>query len=106
MGAFGELLKTYWGDPYRKSQTSEIKKLSYEQKLRKRLHNWYNHKSKTVAIVDLLQSDYGAFRRGVAMDLKIDSSLFNFKDAIKKASLQRLEQLDNIILDSKIDRKK
>ncbi|HYE53686.1 MAG TPA: hypothetical protein VD996_02545 [Chitinophagaceae bacterium] len=74
-----------------------------ENKLRKRLLNWHYYKSKTVSVVDLLESTYQSFRYRVGN--RIGNSGISFRDAIKQANQDELEQLDNIILEDRIQKK-
>lgn len=60
--------------------------------LRQRLLSWHYAKSRTISIVDLLESDYQGFRRKVGN--RVGNSNINFRDAIKDASEDELIGLD------------
>jgi hypothetical protein len=63
-------------------------------KLRNRLLSWHYSKSKTLTILDLLQSNYQSFRYRVQRRLQVDE--LDFRQAIKKATLDELQMLDEI----------
>lgn len=65
--------------------------------LRKKLLRWHYNKTRTISIVDLLESGYQGFRRRVARRLEQDPESYNFRDAIKFANLEELRYLQGRI---------
>lgn len=63
-------------------------------KLRNRLLSWHYQKAKTLSILDLLQSNYQSFRYRVQNRLNVNN--LDFREAIKKATLDELQMLDEI----------
>lgn len=63
------------------------------EELRKRLLNWHYKKSKTIAIIELLESDYQRFRNLVKRRIERD---IDFREAIKLANYDELTLLEQI----------
>lgn len=61
--------------------------------LRAKLLGWHYQKSRTISIVDLLESDYQRFRRMVARRVGND---IDFREAIKLATIEELSLLQQI----------
>lgn len=77
----------------------QINEIANEKRLRKNLLSWHYRKSKTVAVIDLLDSTYQAWRWKVTKRCDPEDKLkkgLDFRDAIKKANLNELEDLDRI----------
>lgn len=66
-----------------------------EKKLRKKLLRWHYDKSRTIHIVNLLQSTYQCFRYRVQN--RLGETKLDFREAIKKANKSELWELQNII---------
>jgi hypothetical protein len=60
---------------------------------RKRLLRWHYNKARTIAIVDLLESDFQSFRRRVCRRLDRD---LDFREAIELATGEELNRLDEV----------
>jgi hypothetical protein len=73
-----------------------------ETYFRKKLLSWHYNKSRTINIVDLLQSNYQCFRRRVQM--RVDNGELDFREAIRRANLEEMLYLQNVIDEERIDR--
>lgn len=79
---------------------SDIQKQAENHKaLRKRLLAWHYNRSKTIKIVELLQSNYQCFRYKVKNRIGRD---IDFREAIKIATMDELEKLSEIIDEERI----
>lgn len=74
---------------------NEESKIQELLRLRKKLLKWHYDKSRTINIVDLLSSNYQRFRYMVAH--RVDNCKLDFREAIKIATLEELQDLQNII---------
>lgn len=69
----------------------------WEKKLRKKMLRWHYDKSRSINIVDLLESCYQVFRSRVERRLNMSYRSLDFREAIKKATLKELEYLQATI---------
>lgn len=73
--------------------------------LRNRLLSWHNSKSKTISIVDLMDSNFQAWRRRIEIRLENHETL-DFRDAIRSATMDELQRLDILILEDREHKKR
>ncbi len=71
-----------------------------EKRLRKKMLKWHYDKSRTIHIINLLQSNYQSFRYKVQR--RLDEERLDFREAIKKATIDELYDLQNIIDEERI----
>lgn len=72
-------------------------------KLRKRLLKWHSNKQRSIEIIDLLESGYQGFRRKVCNRIGEDLC---FREAIKRATQEELERLQNHIDEEYADKRR